>query len=268
MSILAPPTDHPAYALASPLNLCRLVLCLQCGQFPGLKFAVDGYCSVDGKEMQLMKAEGTVPIHHQVTIWPATPQQQGMHSAVPKGNPYSCKTIFGPALPAQIMKQTVADSECCSAAQGNKYNIPVLMWFPETFPQAAPLIYVRPTANMVIKGGHKNVNASGLVNTPCLWNWSSPMSTLLDAITEMSICFGSVPPLYSMPANYTPPAPVTTTSNPLHSPSGGTNGYVARPAPPPGASYTLLLVLQQSHSHFDSLVAISNQRYNESGFVR
>ena len=47
--------------------------------------------------------------------------------------------------------------------QGSKYNIPVAIWLPERYPYEGPLLYVVPTANMVIKGGHPFVDRNGQV---------------------------------------------------------------------------------------------------------
>ncbi len=45
--------------------------------------------------------------------------------------------------------------------QGVKYNIPVAIWLPEQYPLAAPLVYVVPTPDMVIKPRHSFVDPSG-----------------------------------------------------------------------------------------------------------
>jgi hypothetical protein len=44
-----------------------------------------------------------------------------------------------------------------------KYNIPVIIWLPERYPMHAPLVYVTPTPNMVIKQNHSCVDPSGQV---------------------------------------------------------------------------------------------------------
>jgi hypothetical protein len=137
-----------------------------------------------------------------------------------------------------------------SLVQGVKYNIPVVIWLTDKYPQSAPLIYVTPTPNMVIKQNHSFLDPSGMVHTPCITNWLYPRSNLLDTVTEMSIIFGSETPLYSKPANYTGPAPMYQAAqpasaypmvNPMHpmhntSPpgaAGGSNYYVTTASPPP-----------------------------------
>lgn len=113
-------------------------------------------------------------------------------------------------------------------AQGVKYNIPVLVWFPERFPSVPPLVYVTPTANMVIKPQHRHVNPSGLVSTPCLLQWA-PGSEALLAIAEMAMLFGTDPPLYSRPtlADSVPVPPTPTPLRPQPQPA-----LRPQPAPP------------------------------------
>jgi hypothetical protein len=45
--------------------------------------------------------------------------------------------------------------------QGVKYNIPVAVWLPEQYPLAAPMAYVVPSPDMVIKPRHRFVDGSG-----------------------------------------------------------------------------------------------------------
>lgn len=55
--------------------------------------------------------------------------------------------------------------------QGAKYNIPVRLWLPETFPYSAPLVFVEPTQDMMIMNSHPFVNANGAVATDYLRQW-------------------------------------------------------------------------------------------------
>lgn len=106
--------------------------------------------------------------------------------------------------------------------QGAKYNIPIVMWLVDRYPYSAPLVYVVPTANMVIKPG-TFVSPGGQVSTPLLTSWLYPSSNLVDVVLEMSQVFGSEPPLYSKPPGYTPPSQPTssTTQPPPHYPLPG-----------------------------------------------
>lgn len=69
----------------------------------------------------------------------------------------------------------------------------------------APLAYVTPTPNMIIKQGHPYVDPSGQVRTPSLTNWLYPSSDLSMMSQEMAMLFGVEPPLYSKPPGYVPP---------------------------------------------------------------
>ncbi|MBE7180761.1 MAG: hypothetical protein INR71_06060 [Terriglobus roseus] len=44
--------------------------------------------------------------------------------------------------------------------RGGRYNIPISVWVTHKFPQEAPLCFVNPTADMVIRKG-SYVNAEG-----------------------------------------------------------------------------------------------------------
>ena len=87
--------------------------------------------------------------------------------------------------------------------RGQKYNLPVAVWLPEYFPRSAPICYLNPTSDMMIKPNHRNVNPSGLVvNEPYLQQWSFPSSNLLELAHTLSITFGQDPPLFSKPPGW------------------------------------------------------------------
>ncbi|KAI8546044.1 hypothetical protein RHMOL_Rhmol07G0085200 [Rhododendron molle] len=83
------------------------------------------------------------------------------------------------------------------------YNIPVVIWLLEPYPRRAPLVYVNPTRDMVIKRPHSFVDPSGLVSVPYLSNWVYPSSNLVDLARDLARHFARDPPLYSR----RPPAP-------------------------------------------------------------
>lgn len=99
-----------------------------------------------------------------------------------------------------------------------KYNIPVSLWLPERYPNVAPIMYVVPTPDMIIKPRHAFVDASGVVNSPYLRNWSQPHSTLMIMCNDVSIQFGQDPPLFSKPPGWVPPAPVQNQQSPQRPP--------------------------------------------------
>jgi hypothetical protein len=124
-----------------------------------------------------------------------------------------------------------------SGPQAHKYNIPVVIWLPERYPVQAPLVYVTPTPNMIIRPGHPYVDASGLVRTPYLANWLHPSSDLSCMAQEMAMIFGTDPPLYSTPAE---PSPAAAAAAAYPPPGQAYPGYglqqpqqQQRPQPPP-----------------------------------
>ena len=98
-----------------------------------------------------------------------------------------------------------------------KYNIPVSIWIPAKYPIVPPTMYVVPTPDMIIKPRHAFVDASGVVSTPYLRNWSQPHSTLLIMCSDVSIQFGQDPPLFSKPPGWVPPAPPQHQQSPQRS---------------------------------------------------
>ena len=64
------------------------------------------------------------------------------------------------------------DTNLSQPSQSVKYNIPVALWLGEAYPASPPTLYVRPTADMIIRPAHTFVDASGCVSTPYLAAWS------------------------------------------------------------------------------------------------
>lgn len=122
-----------------------------------------------------------------------------------------------PSLTLKVQKYThtdgttvpllMADGTLPMYYQGVKYNIPVSLWLPERYPHVAPIMYVVPTPDMIIKPRHAFVDASGVVSSAYLRNWSQPHSTLMIMCNDVSIQFGQDPPLFSKPPGWVPPGP-------------------------------------------------------------
>lgn len=55
--------------------------------------------------------------------------------------------------------------------QSATYNIPVAFWLPTSYPSVAPIVFVTPTALMLVKAG-KYVDISGRCYHPYLAYWS------------------------------------------------------------------------------------------------
>jgi ESCRT-I complex subunit TSG101 len=86
--------------------------------------------------------------------------------------------------------------------QGVKYNIPVSLFLPETFPRVGPIVYVTPTANMIIKPGHGLVDGGGLVSRDPSGGWRYPASSLREYAKNLAEAFGVEPPLFAKPVGY------------------------------------------------------------------
>lgn len=59
-----------------------------------------------------------------------------------------------------------------------KYNIPVCVWIEESYPQSAPICYVRPTQEMVVISG-QYISTNGEVTLSYLKDWKAVSYELL-----------------------------------------------------------------------------------------
>ncbi|PIA14936.1 UEV-domain-containing protein [Coemansia reversa NRRL 1564] len=84
---------------------------------------------------------------------------------------------------------------------GATFNIPVVFWFPRTFPEHSPLAYVTPTRAMVVKVG-RHVDERGRVYHPYLASWATS-STLNDLFRSLIAVFSAEPPVFSRPPGHT-----------------------------------------------------------------
>lgn len=76
-----------------------------------------------------------------------------------------------------------------------KYNIPVGIFVSDNHPFEAPLCYVRPTKDMMIKSS-RHVDGSGRVYLPYLSEWNKNSCDILSLIHVMQIVFGQMCPVY------------------------------------------------------------------------
>ncbi|PAV91121.1 hypothetical protein WR25_10940 [Diploscapter pachys] len=144
--------------------------------------------------------------------------------------------------------------------KGNTYNIPVCVYLYDTHPYYAPVCYVRPTNNMVIKES-EHVNKEGRVFLPYLNEWRFPGYDLNGLLQMMAMIFQEKCPVFAKstgssgqnsgtaaPTNSAaaatqntaasnPPYPTTTpypTSNPYTAPSANATPYpINTPFPTP-----------------------------------
>lgn len=56
--------------------------------------------------------------------------------------------------------------------QDKTYNIPVCLWIEESYPQTAPICYVRPTREMMILRG-EYISSNGEIQLPYLEEWKN-----------------------------------------------------------------------------------------------
>ncbi|KAI9795995.1 MAG: hypothetical protein M1833_006571 [Piccolia ochrophora] len=82
--------------------------------------------------------------------------------------------------------------------RGTVYRFPVSIWIPYAYPRAAPLVYVTPTQDMMIRPG-QHVGGEGMVYHPYLAGWGEfwDKSSLLDCLSVLSDVFAKEPPLIS-----------------------------------------------------------------------
>lgn len=148
--------------------------------------------------------------------------------------------------------------------RGATYNIPVAYWIPHAYPREAPIAYVVPAANMLVRQS-QDVDLSGLIKTDflrawtrkwevsycsyldgCIWPYdpyssrSMQGNNLLLLTETLQGIFSREPPLYAKPAQhqhqhqyngYTS-GPSTATAGPSQPPRQAG----PRPPPPPPTS--------------------------------
>lgn len=78
------------------------------------------------------------------------------------------------------------------------YNIPVCLWIEESYPQTAPMCYVRPTRKMMVVRG-KYVSSNGEVMLPYLEEWKKGECDLVSLLQVMVTIFGEFPPVCMRP---------------------------------------------------------------------
>lgn len=85
------------------------------------------------------------------------------------------------------------------AIYSNKtYNIPICLWIEETYPQTAPICYVKPTREMMIIRGNY-ISSNGEILLPYLENWNKDECDILSLLQVMVAMFGEVPPVRMRP---------------------------------------------------------------------
>jgi len=104
--------------------------------------------------------------------------------------------------------------------QNVRYNVPVTIFLLEAYPRSAPLVYVCPTPDMIVKPRHSSVDPSGKVSCDFLRGWMHPRANLVDLGRSLSTLFSRDPPLFSKPPGWTPPPGVAQAFSVGGSPPG------------------------------------------------
>uniref|UniRef100_A0A3P8SN78 Zgc:123278 n=1 Tax=Amphiprion percula TaxID=161767 RepID=A0A3P8SN78_AMPPE len=78
------------------------------------------------------------------------------------------------------------------------YNIPICLWIEETYPQTAPICYVKPTSEMmVIRGNY--ISSNGEILLPYLQHWNKDQCDIVSLLQVMVAMFGEAPPVCMRP---------------------------------------------------------------------
>ncbi|XP_045623851.1 tumor susceptibility gene 101 protein isoform X2 [Procambarus clarkii] len=116
--------------------------------------------------------------------------------------------------------------------KGAVYNIPICIWLLDNHPFSSPMVYVKPTPDMLIKAS-RHVDQNGKVYLPYLHEWNLNSSDLPGLIQIMIITFSEMPPVYSKPKSAQPatgsPYPTPYPTNPP--------GYMPMPGGGPSLPY-------------------------------
>ncbi|KAK6951207.1 hypothetical protein Daesc_007738 [Daldinia eschscholtzii] len=150
--------------------------------------------------------------------------------------------------------------------RGTTYRFPISLWIPHAYPREAPLGYVTPTENMMVRPG-QHVDPQGRIYHPYLVGWAEfwDKSSLLDFIAILRDIFAKEPPVVSRqqvrpipqqatPAPTPPPVPPLppdmSRRTPQQVPSPHTQD--PRPPPPPPKGSDLPQVVSGPTTHTDA----------------
>ncbi|XP_072161102.1 tumor susceptibility gene 101 protein isoform X2 [Bemisia tabaci] len=126
------------------------------------------------------------------------------------------------------------------------YHFPICIWLMDTHPKHAPIVYVKPTENMVIKPS-MYVDFNGKVYLPYLHEWNAATSDIVSLIQVMCAAFGEVPPLYTKPKDKQNSSPYPVQPKGYMPMPGGSGGAPMPPYPTTGAApYPVQSESQQS----------------------
>ncbi|CAF3289570.1 unnamed protein product [Rotaria sp. Silwood2] len=104
--------------------------------------------------------------------------------------------------------------------RGNRYNIPIEIWFQQDHPIVPPLAYVKPTSDMFVSTASRDVQSDGTIIIPYLRNWRHPHSDLYTLLNAMSEAFSQSPPVYSNVNITSRSTPYPTSASSMPTPIG------------------------------------------------
>jgi ESCRT-I complex subunit TSG101 len=111
--------------------------------------------------------------------------------------------------------------------RGLTYNIPIELWLPEMYPNGAPIMFVRPTQDMLINPSNE-VDPNGRVYHSVLHSWNFQSSNLVQLLFALQNVFALHPPVYAKPP--LPPTPPAISPKPVQ--PQGTPAYEPTVYPP------------------------------------
>ncbi|PWN40349.1 UEV-domain-containing protein [Ceraceosorus guamensis] len=86
--------------------------------------------------------------------------------------------------------------------KGQTYHIPLIIWIPRAYPREAPLVFVTPTRDMLVRKG-EHVDLSGKTSGEWLSMWEKKWEAcnLVNMVQSLQQQFGQMPPVYARPAS-------------------------------------------------------------------
>ncbi|KAL6238290.1 UEV domain-containing protein [Aspergillus navahoensis] len=117
--------------------------------------------------------------------------------------------------------------------RGTVYKFPIALWIPNTYPREPPIVYVKPTQDMVVRVG-QHVTLEGRVYHHYLAHWAGAWerSSILDLLSILQDVFAKEPPVkykqqqpipqQPQPAQTPPPRPplpAELANTSIHAPS-------------------------------------------------
>ncbi|KAF2740197.1 UEV-domain-containing protein, partial [Polyplosphaeria fusca] len=136
--------------------------------------------------------------------------------------------------------------------RGATYGFPVAIWVPHAYPREAPVVYVTPSQDMIVRPG-QHVGGDGRVYHPYLAQWGKywDKSTIFDFVAVLRGVFAKEPPVRSKQQQYNalsqqapppvPPPPAewrrSVQGSPMASPSPNISSQSPIPPPKPPKPY-------------------------------